>query len=105
VSAGEKICRDALAILQARIPCAMPVWLRFYDAKTEAEEGGFCRRGAKRFIVGVERRACQNCMLEALIHEYGHARAWGATQAATYDHDAHWGVEVARVYQEFYGVS
>jgi hypothetical protein len=102
---GERICREAVAVLITRLPTSRPVWLRFYDARTEDEEGGFCRLTRVRFILGVERRGCMNCMLEALIHEYAHARAWGATQAGTYDHDAHWGVEYARIYQEFYGVS
>ena len=105
MTSGERVCRDALAILRSRLPTARPVWLRFYQAKTEDEEGGYCRLTRSRFIIGIERKECRNCMLEALIHEYAHARAWGSTQAGSYDHDAHWGIEMARVYQEFYGVA
>jgi len=107
---GEKLCKEALAVLRLRLPTAKAARLVFYDEGsapkgTDGDGPGYCRSTKRMFVIGVKREKCHNCMLEALIHEYAHARAWGSGQAASYDHDGHWGIELGRVYQEFTGMS
>ena len=100
----ERIVREAAALLRAKCPPSLPVVLRFYD-RADDDDSGWCRRTKARFIVGIGRDPCPNCMLDTLFEEWAHARTWGAIQSHQRDHDHHFALEYWRCRREYYGIS
>lgn len=99
---GEKAVRAELAILRKRLPCDLPVRLRFIPKDKAGEEGvyGDSDRRKGCYVIRVALMPCKTCMVDTFRHEYAHCRAWGSGQAQSYAHDEHWGLEFARVYRE-----
>jgi len=83
------------AILALRCPLRRPARLRLVKSKANHGATYLCRDGFWLTIT----RGSRAVMLDTLIHEWAHARAWGRGK----DHGDKWGIEYARAYRVVIG--
>jgi hypothetical protein len=54
----------------------------------------------KYFLIRLNKDLERCAMEETILHEYAHALSWSELHPYTNAHDAHFGIEYSRVYQE-----
>jgi hypothetical protein len=94
-STSGRLLWDTLTILSTRLPLTRPVFLTVVKSKTTH---GTTRRDRKGFHIEIS-RATPHVMLDTLIHEFAHARAWTRGR----DHGDKWGRAYAEVYRVVMG--
>lgn len=91
---------DALDRLRTLEPCDMPVTVRIVAAYKLGDDYGRSSKGEKRYTIMLARRPCEGCMIDTLIHEWGHCLApWSNCD----DHGPEFGVAYARAYTAVMG--
>ena len=95
-------------VLRKRLPTAFPVSVRRVKLK---DRDGYCEKRNGRFNIRVSRDLSEAQAIDALIHEYAHARAWNHLHDSLHPvefhqiaHGPEWGVaysEVYRVWEQF----
>jgi hypothetical protein len=94
-STTGRLLWDTLTVLSTRLPLTRPVFLTIVKSK---RTHGTTHRDRKGFHIEIS-RGSPHVMLDTLIHEYGHARAWTRGR----DHGAKWGVAYAEAYRVVMG--
>ena len=92
--------RLAIKHLSQKLPCSHPVRLGKPLDKS-SESSSTANFTGKTYVVRVRSTLTALEAQDCIIHEWAHFRTWGVLQAQTYEHDAHWGIEYAKVYTEF----
>jgi hypothetical protein len=100
----KRLAQD-LREIQIRLPCPLPVRLlwRPLGGGNVADSGQ--ARGAIEIVIDPRLVRSYDFACYLLVHEYAHCREYREGPAAwvRHDHDAHWGIEHAKVYREFFG--
>lgn len=105
--------------LRVHAPAAYPVIVRS-GVNLPPDTDAYCTRRPSRFVIMLGQHLDPRSAVEAVIHEWGHARAWshlhdravtdlkaGRINAAEFEvlvHDSTWGVEFAVCWRVFTGV-
>lgn len=97
--------RRLVRVLRKQCPAAFPVSVR--RVRLTGKDGDCCKRKG-RFFIRINRSLGEGAAIDALLHEWAHARAWNHLHDALGDqefgqriHDASWGVAYAEVYRVF----
>ncbi len=97
--------RKLIRLLRNKCPAAFPVTVRRVKLK---DKDGDCSKKDGRFFIRINRELPENSSIDALLHEWAHARAWNhlhdvldCTAFEERVHDASWGVAYAEVYRIF----
>lgn len=100
-----KSYRRLIVVLRKRLPPAFPVDARRVSMKNL---DGSCQRRGEKFYIRVNRKLPETAAIDALLHEWAHARAWNhlhdnltPEEFKKVVHDAAWGVAYAEVYRVF----
>jgi hypothetical protein len=115
---GYSLLRATIAGLRTHAPAAFPVIVRS-GANVPPDTDAYCTRRHSRFVIMLGHHLGSQSAVEAVIHEWAHARAWshmhdraaadmqaGRIDAAEFEvlvHDGTWGVEFAFCWRVFTG--
>ena len=115
---GYSLLRATIAGLRTHAPAAFPVVVRS-GANVPPDTDAYCSRRHSRFVIMLGQHLAPKDAVEAVIHEWAHARAWshmhdravadmqaGRIDAAEFEvlvHDGTWGIEFAFCWRVFTG--
>jgi hypothetical protein len=105
----------AIRLLRSKLPCAYPVRVRTTDKKIVDSDGNECEGLAYRLVSGrhsyylirISRRMSEARMVECLLEEWSHCRAWNHMHEQSADpgfHGPEWGIAYAEVIRAYRGV-
>jgi hypothetical protein len=101
-----KTYHKLVRLLRERCPAAYPVSVR--RVKMRGKDGE-CSKGEQAFHIKINKELMENAAIDALLHEWAHARAWNhlhdVVDCEEFEkrmHDASWGVAYAEVYRIFH---
>lgn len=117
---GEySLLRATIRGLRVHAPAAYPVIVRS-GANLPPDTDAYCTRRKSRFVIMLGQHLDPKSAVEAVIHEWAHARAWshihdravadvregriGSAEFEALVHDSTWGVEFATCWRVFIGV-
>lgn len=94
-----------IRVLRKHLPPAFPVDVRRVALK---DLDGYCQKKDDTFYIRVNRMLAEPAAIDALLHEWAHARAWNHIHDSLSPeefkkvvHDAAWGVAYAECYRVF----
>jgi hypothetical protein len=94
-----------LRLLRKKCPPAFPVHVRRVKL---VDKDGYCTKIGERFQIRINKELSEAGAIDALLHEWAHARCWShlhdALDHAEFEkmaHDASWGVAYSEVYRVF----
>jgi len=97
--------KKLIRLLRKQCPPAYPVSVRRVKLR---DKDGDCYRKDSRFFIRINKELAENSCIDALLHEWAHARAWNhrhdvldCSEFEKAVHDASWGVAYAEVYRVF----
>ena len=85
--------------IRSVLPTNFPVVFR----RVKISHCGECTLEGKKkkyFLIKLNKDLEYQAMRETILHEYAHALSWSELHPHTNNHDAHFGIEYSRVYQE-----
>lgn len=96
--------RRLIYFLKRECPCAYPVTVR--RVRMADGDDGDCSKHKNKFYIRINRKIVdEHRAIDALLHEWAHARAWNhlhdsmdANEFSEKVHDAAWGVAYSEVY-------
>lgn len=114
----DELLRRTIDLLRLHAPTAYPVIVRS-GTKLPAGTDAYCCRRPSRFVIMLGGHLDARSSVEAVVHEWAHARAWnhlhdraiesflaGSISDLEFEglaHDAKWGVEYAHCWRVFTG--
>jgi len=97
--------RRLIRLLRQQCPAAFPVTVR--RVRLRGKDGD-CSKKDSRFLIRINKELEEGGSIDALLHEWAHARAWNHlhdtcdhSEFEKRVHDASWGVAYAEVYRIF----
>lgn len=101
-----KSYQKVLRLLRKKLPPAFPVQVR--RVKMNNTKDGYCYKVDEAFQIRINRDLPEAAAIDALLHEWAHARAWNHIHDSIDNeefekvaHDASWGVAYSEVYRIF----
>jgi len=100
-----KVYRKIVVLLREKCPPAYSVNVRRIKMN---DLDGECYLYKKKFYIRINSELSENSAIDALLHEWAHARAWNhlhdsldEEEFAQRSHDASWGVAYSEVYRTY----
>lgn len=100
-----RVYRKIVSLLKEKCPPAYPIDVR--RVKLNGLDGE-CYLHKKKFYIRINNQLSENSAIDALLHEWAHARAWNHLHDALdkqeflqRSHDASWGVAYSEVYRTY----
>lgn len=97
--------QKTVRLLRKKLPPAFPVTVR--RVKMSGKDG-YCTKKKNRFHIRINKELGEPSAIDALLHEWAHARAWNhlhdSLEGEEFErviHDASWGVAYSEVYRVF----